>query len=760
MRHPLLLISVICGLLCAGCPSYSYPPEWVPDVLPYPGADVPDSGPKDTLPDVLPDTDVGLPDGSPDADADVGKEPLCGDGVLDTEEECDDGNLEDGDGCASDCLWECGDSELEGEEECDDGNHRDGDGCSSTCLLEEGVCSDTIVDLTPLLSEGAFSYAGSTSNAGSHALFSCGPGRGPSVAHALYVAEPAYLQLTVEAAYSFPLLSIRAGDCSLSMSERRCNSPAAEHSKALAEWAIPARTQLWIHVGGRLGNAGAYSLTGQLKRAQGEGEPCDVINAHLPCGAGLDCIAEAGNYNCRRPICGDGLLYPSEGCDDPEDERCMKMACHPGTRCGDGKVNGDEECDDGNASNRDTCSNDCRSLACGDGILQPGEECDDGNGIDGDGCSATCEDELGLCSAERVTDLTAQFEASSPYYEENDLADLPDVVEPSCLATAPSLPERAYRLVTTNRSLLHFAGQFERGQGVLSIREGDCYTSARELYCDLLHPSGSYYQLPAHSTLWLIISAGTANEAPYSYSITMDAFSISGAGERCKAAALSTCEGELRCIDGRCSAPYCGDGVIDTLYSEEECEPPNVGSCDASCHFICGDGRINPTEDCDDGNPIDGDGCSAQCVYEISATTCSGGPIVDLTQIVASGSGSFTFSGNNIGAPDLYLPMTQCPFDEDDGHDRVLMLPLNMAPSRFSLFVDESRTDLDLVISVTWGPCYNLGARWACFDPVQAPRLELEIPEGHGETPIWLVVHGRNGATGNFTLNGNFTSLP
>ena len=31
---------------------------------------------------------------------------------------------------------------------------------------------------------------------------------------------------------------------------------------------------------------------------------------------------------------------------------------------------------------------------------------------------------------------------------------------------------------------------------------------------------------------------------------------------------------------------------------------------------LCGNGRIDPGEECDDGNDIDGDGCSAQCLLE------------------------------------------------------------------------------------------------------------------------------------------------
>ena len=39
----------------------------------------------------------------------------------------------------------CGNGILEGGEECDDSNRRDEDGCNSTCLLEVGICGDGIV---------------------------------------------------------------------------------------------------------------------------------------------------------------------------------------------------------------------------------------------------------------------------------------------------------------------------------------------------------------------------------------------------------------------------------------------------------------------------------------------------------------------------------------------------------------------------------------------------------------------------------------
>ena len=82
----------------------------------------------------------------------------CGDG-YNLGESCDDGNLVDGDGCSSECLVEdswtcaggdwkqkdqcflnvvCGDGLLAYGESCDDGNLDEGDGCNADCEVELG----------------------------------------------------------------------------------------------------------------------------------------------------------------------------------------------------------------------------------------------------------------------------------------------------------------------------------------------------------------------------------------------------------------------------------------------------------------------------------------------------------------------------------------------------------------------------------------------------------------------------------------------
>jgi cysteine-rich repeat protein len=82
-----------------------------------------------------------------------GEDPVCGDGTIDTGEQCDDGNTTPDDGCSASCKNEgsgsCGDGSVDGGEQCDDGNLTSCDGCSATCVSEPGLaCGDGIPEPT------------------------------------------------------------------------------------------------------------------------------------------------------------------------------------------------------------------------------------------------------------------------------------------------------------------------------------------------------------------------------------------------------------------------------------------------------------------------------------------------------------------------------------------------------------------------------------------------------------------------------------
>ena len=67
---------------------------------------------------------------------------LCGNGVVNAGEECDDGNASNADSCTNACSTPvCGNGIVEGTEQCDDDNETNGDGCSSTCAWETLTCT-------------------------------------------------------------------------------------------------------------------------------------------------------------------------------------------------------------------------------------------------------------------------------------------------------------------------------------------------------------------------------------------------------------------------------------------------------------------------------------------------------------------------------------------------------------------------------------------------------------------------------------------
>jgi len=70
---------------------------------------------------------------------------VCGNGAPEAPEQCDDGNLVDGDGCDSNCTFTaCGNAIVTAGEECDDGNTVSEGCCSATCQAENSppVCDD------------------------------------------------------------------------------------------------------------------------------------------------------------------------------------------------------------------------------------------------------------------------------------------------------------------------------------------------------------------------------------------------------------------------------------------------------------------------------------------------------------------------------------------------------------------------------------------------------------------------------------------
>ena len=81
----------------------------------------------------------------------------CGDGVLQSDEYCDDGNPDNTDACTTSCLGpSCGDGYKQSGEQCDDGNIIETDSCTNLCRRPR--CGDGIFGFGEICDDGIGGY--------------------------------------------------------------------------------------------------------------------------------------------------------------------------------------------------------------------------------------------------------------------------------------------------------------------------------------------------------------------------------------------------------------------------------------------------------------------------------------------------------------------------------------------------------------------------------------------------------------------------
>ncbi len=292
---------------------------------------------------------------------------VCGDGVLNQGEECDDSNPAGGDGCSASCALEiCGNGVVDVGETCDDGNLAAGDGCSAICGVE--FCGNAVLDPGEQCDDG-----NATAGDGCSTLCAfevCGNG----------VLDPG--EQCDDA-------NTTAGDgCSASCNAEVCGNGIPDPGEACDDGNL------------LVGDGCSATCTVEIcgNGVVDFGESCDDGNTTAGDGCSASCSLEA---------CGNGVLDPMEQCDDGNVEG--GDGCSPicaAEICGNGVVDPGESCDDGGTDGGDGCSAACSSEICGNGRLDVGEACDDGNVVPGDGCSS-------LCNVERP-DLEVMLVFGSP----------------------------------------------------------------------------------------------------------------------------------------------------------------------------------------------------------------------------------------------------------------------------------------------------------------------------------------------------------
>src|SRR3989338_3960478 len=383
-----------------------------------------------------------------------------------------------------------------------------------------------------------------------------------------------------------------------------CNTPGQLCQKLCGNGVVEVAASEWCDDG---------------NNANGDGctRTCQIENGYV-------CPRRGGVCILSTQACGDGVVQVGEYCDDgnaASSDGCAACQIENGYTCsgspsacvrmgettyinfcGDGIIqdnggNGiagdidDEQCDDGNRNDNDACTNICRTAFCGDGVVRAGtEQCDDGNMVNTDGCTTQCR--TNVCGDGIVWIRTE-------YCDDGNL-----VNDDGCSSTC----------------------QIE-----LIGRCGDGTVNPNE-QCD----------------------DGNQNDNDACTNICRTAFCGDGvvrAGtEQCddsNPANYDDCTNE-------CRIAVCGDGI--TRAGTEQCDDRNTITeicaygqrsctvCNNQCQSVagaatyCGDGIIQTGEQCDDGNAVLGDGCSATCSVESSGAglldDVNGDEVVDLTDAI------------------------------------------------------------------------------------------------------------------------------
>jgi cysteine-rich repeat protein len=319
--------------------------------------------------------------------ADCRSTEVCGDGVFNSAagEVCDDSNTLGGDGCAADCksVEVCGNSIRDVGEACDDGNTVPGDGCSGNCRSTE-VCGNGIVDIGEKCDD-------SGTPGGCNDDCQGGTGCGDGAIDKDGTGNP--LEECDDGN------SDNQDDCTNTCRLNECGDGIQQTSGTHVEQCDPA-VNFGETVTCNLDCTAASCGDGKLNKARGE--QCDDQNIT---------DTDACKNDCSINYCGDGVAGgPNEACDDGMDSATCNSDCTL-ISCGDGYVNATmEQCDSGGV-NTATCDANCTIPLCGDGTTNTvaNEQCDDMNGVNGDNCRNDCR--FNVCGDTYVDTEAARVEA-------------------------------------------------------------------------------------------------------------------------------------------------------------------------------------------------------------------------------------------------------------------------------------------------------------------------------------------------------------
>lgn len=282
----------------------------------------------------------------------------CGNGTVETGEDCDDGDSNGVYGyCGNDCTWDtafyCGDGSVAGGEVCDCGTSTVSGRAygSGACSVLNGVYSASQYDSCSSECDSAGPYCGDSDVTGSE----------------------------------------------------ECDGNTDEYSGLLCIEGdnVGQQCESYYDCGERIDGSGLYYSCGQTGTISGYAwaDECPISSVCIAgdtdlmgtaCDSDSDCNGSDSDGECsistyqttRVNTCADDGSA-GDSCTWNE-STWQNITCTAEADCGNGTVEGAEECDDGNTDSTDDCTNACTVAYCGDGYVQADiDNCDEGteNGV-------------------------------------------------------------------------------------------------------------------------------------------------------------------------------------------------------------------------------------------------------------------------------------------------------------------------------------------------------------------------------------------
>ncbi len=237
---------------------------------------------------------------------------------------------------------------------------------------------------------------------------------------------------------------------------------------------------------------------------------------------------------------------------------------------------------------------------CGNGRLDPGEACDDANRVSGDGCTSSCQVEDGWACpvlGERCLHLLGCGDGVLVWPETCD--DGNTVSGDGCSAGCQAI-EAGYECRVPGRSCSPLCGD---GKVIGSEACDDGNSTSGDGCSSTCHVEPGDQCLTPGKDCTMSLCGNGKLETGEQCDCGLDPMNLPSG---CKS------------INGLFYGD--GKGCSRTCTQEPVCKDGS-GKTQA-CTTACGDDNLDPGEDCDDGNLVDGDGCSSTCKVE-DGFTCS-----------------------------------------------------------------------------------------------------------------------------------------